>query len=153
MKLVTINDSIFNHTQDYMCHQCNCITVSALGLAKAVFEKYPNTNTYKNRIRNINTTFSKPGTIDIFPEDKIINIYSQFFPGKSKDKSDTNEKRIEWLKQCLQEIINQIPNLKSLAIPYHIGCNLAGGDWPTYVEIFTEFSHNNNIEVVIYHNN
>ena len=30
----------------YICHQCNCESVQALGLAKAIFDKYPDSDIY-----------------------------------------------------------------------------------------------------------
>jgi hypothetical protein len=64
------NQPLQNSMDDYIVHQCNCVTNRAEGLAKALFTLYPNANTYANRQKGDD----KPGTIKIFPRSLIPSI-------------------------------------------------------------------------------
>jgi O-acetyl-ADP-ribose deacetylase (regulator of RNase III) len=112
---------------DYFVHQCNCVTVGpAAGLAAEIFRLYPEANTYKKEIRRI------PGTISI--HGSIINLYGQQYPGKAKYGSDSKEQRLEWFREGMEAIVEEI-GAGSIAIPYRIGCGLAGGNWKDYESI------------------
>lgn len=143
----TANKNILECDELYLIHQCNCISISAKGLAKTIFELYPEANTY------INPQFKREvGTISchkISTTDKtIINIYAQRYPGISK-YNDTTNQRIIWFKSCLN-LISEIPNIQSIAVPYKIGCGLAGGNWEKYLDILNNFVKDNKIDIIIY---
>jgi len=139
MGLHLINDDIFVTGAKYIAHQTNCISNSAAGLAQKVFEKYPYANTYINRVEK-----AVPGTIDVFGDGifyrNIINMNAQYYPGESiLDTEDTESNRKIWFHQCLLKI-SEIENLQSIAFPYKIGCNLAGGNWDWYQRKLEKFS-------------
>ena len=50
--------------------------------------------------------------------------------------ANTKENRIKWFKKCLENIEKQ--GITRVAMPYNIGCGLAGGDWQTYKTILEE---------------
>lgn len=149
-KVTVIKEDLLDATEEYICHQCNCCTTQSKFLAKQIFDRYPTANTYIHRTRDPNTR-STPGTIEVFDcADKyIVNMFSQFYPGKSKYNNDSLYKRKKWFKLCLDHIA-QIPNIKKIAMPFRIGCGAAGGKWDEYFNLIKEFSKNNNIEVVLY---
>jgi hypothetical protein len=144
-----INQSIFNSTETYIAHQCNCTSVNAKTLAETIFKVYPQADTYSKRLRGIQATYSKPGTIDVVGN--IINMYAQYYPSTAKYSNDSKDKRVIWFKSCLNHIA-LIPNIKnqSIAMPYNIGCAAAGGDWPTYSKMIEEFANKNQIHVTLY---
>ena len=150
MSLQTISGNILHAKEQYICHSCNCISTGAAGLAKLIFENYPYSNSYINRkVPNI------PGTITIHGDGinkrYIINMYTQYFPGKPQKSNKDNEIiRQEYFKSALN-CLSKIKNIKSIAFPYNISCGLAGGDWQIYSNLINEFcNNNNNIDVVIY---
>lgn len=61
VKISIIDKPIFEGSETYLVHQCNCITQNTAGLATALFNRYPYANTYKNRKRGDDV----PGTIKI----------------------------------------------------------------------------------------
>jgi len=64
----------------------------------------------------------------------IINMYSIFYPGSPKypnSKLDGTIARQNNFYICLNKIA-KINNLESIAFPYKICCDLAGGDWKYY---------------------
>ena len=132
-------------------HQTNCGSKSGyvLGLAKDVFEKYPESNTYYSTIKRI------PGTISVHQSGKrtIINLYGQLYPGKPNNKADSAKQRRGYFKQALDEIAkrkDEIIGTKTLAFPFKIGCGLAKGNWNIYLKMIQKFEIQSGISVVIY---
>lgn len=147
-----VNDNILNSKEHFIAHQCNCTSTNAQTLAKQIFEKYPLANSYKNRIKNDKSTYSEPGSIEIY--DNIINMYAQVYPSTAKYNNDLPEMRIRWFEECLDKI-SKIEKLlitknKTIAMPYNIGCGAAGGDWNIYYKIINDFADKHNIYITFY---
>lgn len=148
-----INQSLLEANTKYIAHQCNCITSHSAGIAKAIFDKFPYANTYKDRINGL---VDKQGTVHITGnefENKrlIINMYVQYYPGKPK-AVDSYENRLNCLKKCLN-LISQISDLESIGFPYNMGCGLAGGNFSEYfkiLEIFAEHVAKKTVKVLWY---
>jgi hypothetical protein len=145
----TVDLDILNATEDYIAHQCNCISQNAQALAKQIFEKFPHSNSYKIRRQNDKSTFGVVGTIEIF--DNIINMYSQYYPAAAKYSNDTYAMRIIWFKMCLDKISN-IYNIKNktIAMPYNIGCGAAKGNWTLYYKMICDFAEKEQIHITLY---
>ena len=154
MSIQIKNANLLDATEDYICHQCNCVTTTPYGLSAQIFQKFPYANTYVQRklnpgLRNFARpdTQSVPGTIDVIGN--VINLYAQYGPGKPNGFNDSYEQRKSWFRQCLAQIAALSP--KSLAVPYQIGCGLAGGVWSEYEAMLNEFVQNNaGVKVVLY---
>lgn len=138
-----INGNLLDATEEYIAHQCNCVSISPKGLALTLFNQYEHANTYKNH----GNKKSIPGTIDVMGN--IINMYAQYYPTISKYNNDSKEKRIVWFQSCLDKI-SFIDNIKSIAMPYNIGCGLAGGDWDTYYKMLVIFTEEHQIYITLY---
>lgn len=136
-------------TEDFKCHQCNCVSTKSLGLASYLFDKYPTTNTYlKHKIAP-----SIPGTADVFKEEGVANLYGQYQPGSAMRRGvlETFSQRHEWLRSALQDMLLKVPPNSSFAFPYMIGCSLAGGQWSHYKKILEEFAQDERVKrVVVY---
>jgi len=139
-----IDGNILDCDSQYIAHQCNCKSVGqAAGLAESIFNKYPETNIYKENIDR------KTGEIIVIG--KVINMLSQCYPGKPSSWGDIDNRdaRLRYFRECLDRI-SKIDGIKSLAFPYKIGCGLAGGDWVEYKKEIENFSEENkSIEVSI----
>lgn len=155
--LEIINGDLFNSNETWIIQQCNCVTNRSAGLSKEVFKRYPKADIYRKR-----TKPDKPGNITIHYGDKnIINLLAQYYPGKPSYRKtmdnlldDTNQ-RIEWFKNCLKEISRHADEInekyeRSVAVPYGIGCGLAGGNWTVYLSLLKEFSERYKFHVKIY---
>lgn len=144
MAIKIINNSIFTTGVKYIAHQNNCVSQYSKGLAKDIFEKYPYANCYMGRREYDSTTYSEPGTIQVcgdgLEQRGIINMFSQYYPGKATETIDTIKDRKKWFFNCLMKIA-EIENLHSVAFPDHIGCGLAGGDWEWYFKRLVDFSN------------
>lgn len=110
MSVTIIQGNLLNAKEEYIAHQCNCVSTDAKALAKDIFEKFPSANTYHlTRI---------PGTISF--HDRIINMYAQYYPTFAKYNNDNSSKRQAWFIQCLDEIAKY--DINNIAMPYNIGC-------------------------------
>ena len=146
--LTEINGDLTKVDTKYIAHQCNCLSRHASGLAKTLFRVFPWCNIYSERVRAEHPDFHPdcPGAISIHGNGKdkryIINMLSQFWPGKPKyprDKMDGYKAREEYFKSCLKEIM-QIEDLESIAFPVKIGCGVAGGNWKKYKKLVETFA-------------
>lgn len=152
--LQVITGDLLESKTKYIAHQCNCKTRKFLGIAKSIFEKYPYSNSYIDGTKRI------PGEIEIRGDgiDKrfVINLYGQLNPGKPEDyyfnpdngEGDTERARLKWMVSCLKKV-SKIENLESIAFPYKMGCNLAGGNWNYYQSLLEKFSEAIDAQVFI----
>ncbi len=152
--LEIITGDLFEATEKYLCHQCNCVTNKAAHLAFDVFEKYPYADIYAPR-----TVPDKPGHIIIRGngEDQrfVVAMLGQYYPGWSKfpkSSLDGIPVREKYFHQCLLRLA-KVPELESVAFPWRIGCGAAGGDWERYLGAITNFAQyvgEQGVEVKIY---
>lgn len=142
MNLEIKEGSLLDCKEKYICHQVNSVSKSAGGLAFSLFQKFPYSDIYTNRLRN-----DVPGNIIIkgngVDQRFVINMVGQYYPGISTANSvlDNFENRERYFKLCLDKI-SKINNLESIAFPYFIGCGLAGGDWNNYLAMLETFANN-----------
>jgi O-acetyl-ADP-ribose deacetylase (regulator of RNase III) len=156
MKVRVVEGNLLDATEDYICHQCNCITNQSKYIAQQIFDKYPYSNTYKLRTQD-KKTHSIPGTIDIKGDGKkeryVINMYSQYYPSYAKYTNDSKALRLKWFQKCLS-LIGEEKNITtsptSIAMPYKIGCGSAGGNWDDYLAALNEFATTYDIAVTLY---
>jgi len=135
-----VDGSLFDAREQYIVHQCNCVTRRAAHLARDVFAKIPGSDVYSTR-----TSPSVPGTIEI--RGRVVALFAQYRPG-----TVTSERanRVRWFSECLAKLA-KVEGLSSVAFPYGIGCGAAGGDWKKYQEMINEFAETNpHVTVRIY---
>jgi O-acetyl-ADP-ribose deacetylase (regulator of RNase III) len=94
MSVTVINGNLLASPEQFIAHQCNCVTKKGRGLAKSMFAAFPEANAYSSR-----TAPSIPGTIDV--KGKVINMFAQYSPGKNVDELNNRE---EWFIKCLGKI-------------------------------------------------
>ena len=144
LKVVTGN--ILSADEQYIAHQCNCVTTTSAGLAKIIFTKWTHAECYY-----IRWAPDKPGTIEVRGDGKyygrlIVNMFAQYNPGKppsADDPLDGFQARKKYFIECMKAIDTLKP--QSVAMPWQIGCGLAGGDWDFYKKVIDKFSNSFNI--------
>ena len=148
-KLSIVVGNILDAQEDFICHQTNCVTTYALGLARDLFERYPHADTYRGRTKR---TQPAPGTIDIMRGPKnIINLNAQVYPGCVGKSQDHTVDRHGYFRACLMRIHEEAPEGSSFAFPHGIGCGFAGGDWKAYSAMIEKFSSYPRVrQVVVY---
>lgn len=146
------NGDLLKCDAKYICHQCNSLTKTGAGLAKRMFGLFPYADIYKKRGGDwtpdkVTLSHSEyPGNILVMgngnSERFIINMMGQFYPGPPKfpdSKLDGTKSRERYFKSCLDRIA-AIKDLESVAFPWKIGCNLAGGNWDNYFKMISNFA-------------
>lgn len=155
MSIEIVTGDLLNAKEKYIAHQCNCVTTYAAGMAKSIFDKFPYSDVYSNRLIH-----NHPATIEIMGNGQdqryVINMYAQYYPGKPKypnSNLDGQVVREKYFHKCLLQVA-RIPDLESIAFPWRIGCNLGGGVWEHYLGTLTNFAkyveEKYNTRVVIY---
>ena len=145
-----IKGDIFTTDADAILHQVNCQGVMGAGLAKQIKEKYPTVFKYykarcdadkEARKRLVLSKSNLLGLAQIcYKEDYrvgqvedtqvIVNCFAQDRYGRD-GRCYTDYAA---LKKCF-EYVNQRFAGKKVAIPYLMGCGLAGGDWKIVSEL------------------
>ena len=151
LQLRNINSPLF------IVHQTNCVSQSARGLAKHVFAQHPYADTYKKKkkkkekiayIRTAGTcSFHKGPTLT------VVNLYGQHGPGKNYNRKkyphiiDDKKARVNFFKSAIEDLRSKLTlskeEEKTVAFPFGIGCNLAGGDWTVYYAMLQQFAARN----------
>ena len=153
-----IEGDLLNAKETILCQQCNCVTMLSHGLTAQVAKKFPWADVYKRRkpkTANCTSEPSIPGTIQIDhdPEEEyfegktIIHMFGQWLPGipgkfypayqDLPKVNDGSADRIKYFKECLQKL-DALKLPVPVAMPYKIGCGLAGGNWPAYQKMLEE---------------
>ena len=155
-----VKGDILNATEDFILQQCNCLTVKAHGLSESLGNKFPHARIYNHRRaihgRNIavDTDRSIPGTAVIcIGTPNIICLFGQWAPGKlgaayhsyypASNPVETELQRLLWfisgLSQIGEYLLRESRRVVTIAVPYKIGCGLAGGNWEKYSMILSQF--------------
>ena len=144
IKIVKIVDGdILQAKENIIAHQVNCQGVMGSGIAKQIKDKYPNVfSPYRKFF--VNNKFTALGKCQIVKaEDNkyIANLFGQYKYGR--DKQYTDYKALEEALFSLK--VSAKDHNLSVAIPYNIGCGLAGGNWETVYKIIEEVFHDHDV--------
>ena len=151
-----VEGNILDAKEKWIAQQCNCVTIKSHGLSAAITARFPYANPYAGRrAQSANTAAAsardRPGSIRIMsPEEEedgdgkdIICMFAQWAPGKPmayarhypnppNGDSDNAEARVLWFTECLHAIEADESIDGPVAVPFQIGCGLAGGAWHVY---------------------
>lgn len=142
-----IQGNIFDCSQDIIVHQTNCQGVMGHGIALQVKQRYPEVfNAYYHYCKT-NQPKDILGTSLICEANNgkyIANLFGQLNYGEGLQTD------YDRFRAALQEVHDfaKEKNL-SVALPYKIGCGLAGGDWGVILDIITQI-FNDNVQMEIY---
>lgn len=128
-----VDGDILQAKENIIAHQTNCLGVMGSGLAKQIRAKYPNVFEQYRKFF-INNKFTALGQCQIVKaeDDKYIaNLFGQYNYGR--DKQYTDYKALEEALFSLK--VSAKDHNKSVAIPFAIGCGLAGGSWDIVYKI------------------
>ncbi len=173
-----IRGNILDSNEDFILQQCNCVTLWGKGLSDQIARKFgvdvysyrtPITNSPKSNVCSLDTR-STVGTVYIVGgnQDKpqIINLFGQYLPSHPRawhphiateaGVPDDYSSRERYFKEGLDALIEDFKDRESvsIAVPYGIGCGLAGGNWLHYEKMLDEFEEQlsklTNLKLVYY---
>jgi len=145
-QLDLMRGDLLDAKEDLIVHQVNCVSKGTChGLAKQLFTKFPQSDCYSRRAAN-----GIPGTTEILG--RVASLTGQFGSGDSKTAADSHEQREKWFKKALEDLASQgkAKGIKSVAMPWQIGCGIGGGNWDKYKALVEEFSASSGIKVKFY---
>ena len=161
-----VDGDVTGATEIFIGQQCNCLTVKSHGLSDAIAKRFPYGNPYALRRKQSNNTAipedrPEPGTILLLKSDQatlvpqetkvVVCLFAQWCPGKpfawqgayprrDNGEEDSAHARLEWFTACLKRIDESSEIDTPVALPFNIGCGLAGGNWPLYLRALEETS-------------
>lgn len=133
--MITYHDGdILTSNADVICHQVNCKGVMGAGLAKQIKSKYPKVyEQYRDRCYYaVGNLLGINQYIQVDDDKWIANLFCQNNYGRDKCYTDYTA-----LQESLKSLKEDM-GVCTIAIPYGIGCGLAGGDWVIVNEIISE---------------
>ena len=137
-----VDGDILQAKEDIIAHQVNAMGVMGSGLAKQIKEKYPEVFEQYRKFF-INNKFTALGKCQIVKTDDnkyVANLFGQLKYGR--DKQYTDYKALEEALFSLK--VSAKDHNKSVAIPFNLGCGLAGGSWPFVYNMIEEVFHDYN---------
>lgn len=133
-----IDGDILQATEDIICHQVNSMGVMGGGIAKQIRDKYPEVyDEYKNYCNRHQIKEQMLGVTQCIKcqDGKVIaNLFGQLYFGTNKQHTNYGA-----LRNCLEYLRMRVDQSnESIAIPYNLGCGLAGGNWEIVSKIIEE---------------
>lgn len=147
--IIFLKGDVLKTETDIVCHQVNCKAVMGAGIAKQIRALYPELyDGYVKYSRNLKCGPQLLGHVYFYEADKyvIANCYGQNTFGRTG--VHTNYFALETCFKTVKEYSEQ-HNLKTIAMPYNIGCGLAGGDWNVVLDMIIKVFKNSNLTVKI----
>ena len=130
------NGDILTATTDVIAHQVNCMGVMGAGLAKSIKESYPEVfHAYHEHCKCQEELLGTCQLVQTSGGRYVANLFGQKSFGRKNQQTDYHAVH-QALLDCVQQM--QDKGLKSIAIPYKMGCGLGGGAWPIVKNIITE---------------
>ena len=139
---------ILEAEEKIICHQTNCLGIMGAGLALQIARKYPEVD---RKYRDFCIEYGEwnflgqTQLVNTYDDKIIANCFGQKRPGFGKQ---TDYKALKTCLKAVEEFANQ--NNFSVAIPYKIGCGLAGGDWNIVEKIIKDIFEMSPVKCVIY---
>ena len=153
--MIAVKGDVLNAPFQIIAHQVNCKGVMGAGLAKQIRNKYPDMFIAYKRICDSEAAHLGD-CLGWYAHDGhyIMNIFAQDGYGRDKTYTNYESMRVAFLNgidKFRQEAdIYEKDVQLTIAIPYMIGCGLAGGDWGKVKDVLLEVEKSRNVVFVAY---
>lgn len=175
--VTTLFGDLLLSDEKLIAQQTNCCSVKPHGLSQSIARKYSFVSVYSkrkgmgNRNHCVLKDRSVPGTVEVYRSNDgptVACLFGQYYMGKSgvwgpRYSSQTDplvpdgvKERKAWFWNALLALSKWIDDRgwtdhnRRVAMPYKIGCDLAGGDWNVYRAMLDKWSSLCKIHVVLY---
>lgn len=152
MSVKVVNGDLMNAKEKFIVHQVNCMGVMGAGVAKAIRSKWPIVYTKYKEICDkyeIEKLLGKFLLVYVGDLKIVVNLFSQGKYGTDKQYTDYSAFK-DGLEDFFKILIHDSKDSRSVAMPYKIGCGLAGGDWGVIYSIIDNLSKKYDIDVTLY---
>lgn len=132
--IIILPGSCLDSMAQVIAHQTNCKGVMGAGVARAIRKEYPEiTQEYQAECKS-NNMLGKCQLIATRDARYIANLFGQ------KGFGSGLQTNYDALRSALHSLVEQMQllKLKSVSMPYNIGCGLAGGDWNVVFSILRD---------------
>lgn len=137
MSIIYETGDLLEANADIICQQVNCKGKMGAGLAKQIREKYPIVHQRYVKLCDRVSPKALLGAVDFEETDSYIiaNCFAQLGYARSGLQTDYNA-----LKICFESVkkFAKEHGMSDIALPYKIGCGLAGGDWNIVKELIED---------------
>lgn len=144
--IIALPGSCLDTTAKVIAHQTNCQGIMGAGVAKAIREKYPEIMQEYQDACHSRHMLGKCQLVETEEETIIANLFGQdgFGAGRQTD--------YDALQSALDSLVDQMYELglTSVAMPYYIGCGLAGGDWDVVLEMLKKTFSNTSLRLELW---
>lgn len=141
-----VNGNILEAKEKYIVHQVNCRNAMGSGLARQLYEKWPQV---KAEYHAVTSVFSVPNdllgmfyNVRIGKDQFVVNVYGQLDYGRDESKVYTDYAALETAFTGMAEMLHG-----DFAFPYGFGCGLANGDWDTVLGLITRCFEKKNVTI------
>lgn len=133
--------NILNSGANIICQQVNCKGVMGAGLAKEIRDKYPVVYTkYKERCA-LGNCLGSLILVNVEKDVCICCLFGQDGYGRDRQYTDYTA-----LRSSLSAVANNTVGIR-IAVPYGLGCGLAGGNWSVVRSMLEEVFNNSTCEI------
>jgi len=139
---------ILEAEEKIICHQTNCLGIMGAGLALQIAKKYPEVNKkYKDFCIDYGewNFLGQTQLVNTHDGKIVANCFGQQRPGFGKQ---TDYKALRTCLETVERFASH--NNFSVAIPYKIGCGLAGGDWKIVEKMIKDIFEKSTVQLCIY---
>jgi O-acetyl-ADP-ribose deacetylase (regulator of RNase III) len=153
-----IQGDILKSGKDIVIQQVNCRGFMGAGLAAQINKRYENVkNEYidyrKKQLKSGKTDKDLLGSVnyvDTYDETIIANVFGQVDIRKNKYDTTVYTHK-EALLKGIASVRDKAQELNlTVAIPTHIGCGLAGGNWTEIKQGIEEIFEDSQVDVTLY---
>ena len=147
--MIVMSGDVLKTPIEIIAHQVNCLGTMGAGLAKQIKDKYPQVESWYKIYCHKRDTQPILGTGQIVcqTDHTFFNIFGQYGYGVSKRQTDYKAFKSGFKDAILKYrfLKNDYKSQLKIAIPYHIGCGLAGGDWKSISKILEQLETKENV--------
>lgn len=146
-----IDGNLLDAKTDIIAHQTNCLGIMGGGVALAIRQKYPKVYEQYHEVCAERQGWLWLGKCQVVPTESntephfVANLFGQ--GGIGKGATD-----YEALRGAMLSLLDFMYHngYSSVAMPYLIGCGLAGGDWNTVYSIIQDVFEKTHISVELW---
>lgn len=149
--MIILQGDVLKTPFEIIAHQTNCMGVMGGGVAKQIREQYPFVyEEYKSAVTQYGSMYMLgKGQIVFCEGHTFFNIFGQYNYGRDRKYTDYDAFKSAFI-DAIDKYRDEDEHQITIAIPYNIGCGLAGGDWNVVSKILEDLEKEKNVVFVAY---